>query len=263
LVHSKASGCPPSAPLKYDGQPDFAQDAQTAWNQGRSVVQAEPGASRNRAFVGRARECAALASAAEAARDGRGTLCLVSGEPGIGKSRLLTEIASDLARSGASVHWGFAWESGGAPVYWQWIQILRSILAQPQVRATLENQPHIAASIAGLVPELVPAAKLPGARLEPEQARFRLMDAVSSLLVAAANHAPLVIILEDLHAADADSLALLEFATRQLHAARALLIGTFRDAEIERPRIGNTVTRLRRTAIQLALRRLDRDEIRE
>ncbi len=76
-------------------------------------------------------------------------------------------------------------------------------------------------------------------------------------------HAPLIVILEDLHAADVDSLALLEFATRQLHASRALLIGTFREAEILRPRVGNIVTRLRRTAVQLALRRLDRDEIRE
>ena len=70
-------------------------------------------------------------------------------------------------------------------------------------------------------------------------------------------------VLEDLHAADADSLALLEFAARQLHASRALLIGSFRDAEIQRPRVGNIVARLRRSAIQLALRRLDRDEIRE
>ena len=79
------------------------------------------------------------------------------------------------------------------------------------------------------------------------------MDAVSSLLLMTAAQAPLIVVLEDLHAADADSLALLEFATRQLHTSRTLLIGSFRETEIQRPRVGNIVARLRRSAIQLAL----------
>jgi predicted ATPase len=219
--------------------------------------------SRSRAFVGRGREFAALASALDAAAGGRGTLCLVSGEPGIGKSRLLSEFTAEQADKGSSIHWGFAWEAGGAPGYWPWIQILRSVLAQEHARVALQAQPHLAASIGELVPELVPEAASRSARLEPEQARFRLMDAVSSLLLLSAARAPLVIVLEDLHVADADTLALLEFAARQLHASRALLIGSFRETEIQRPRVGNIVARLRRSAIQLALRRLDRDEIRE
>ena len=112
--------------------------------------------SKNRAFVGRGHEFAALASALEAAGDGHGTLCLVSGEPGIGKSRLLTEFTAEQARKGTSIHWGFAWEAGGAPGYWPWIQILRSVLAQEPVRAALQEHPHMAASVGDLVPELVP-----------------------------------------------------------------------------------------------------------
>jgi tetratricopeptide (TPR) repeat protein len=226
-------------------------------------VQASPAGSRIRAFVGRTREIAALGSALDAANGGRGTLCLISGEPGIGKSRLLVEFAAEQASRYPSIHWGFAWEAGGAPVYWPWIQILRSLLSRDYARATLHEQPHLAAAIGELVPELVPSAARNGARLEPEQARFRLMDAVSSLLLTCAAHEPLVLVLEDLHAVDTDSLSLLEFAARQLHGARASIIGTFRDAEIHRPRIGNIVARLRRAAIQLPLRRLDRDEIRE
>jgi hypothetical protein len=226
-------------------------------------VQANPAGGRIRAFVGRTREIAALGSALDAANGGRGTLCLISGEPGIGKSRLLTEFATEQASRYPSIHWGLAWEAGGAPVYWPWIQILRSLLSREYARATLHEQPHLAAAIGELVPELIPAADRNGARLEPEQARFRLMDAVSSLLIACAAHEPLVLVLEDLHAVDADSLSLLEFASRQLHGARASIIGTYRDAEIHRPRIGNIVARLRRASIQLPLRRLDRDEIRE
>jgi hypothetical protein len=226
-------------------------------------VQTITAGGRIRAFVGRTREIAALGSALDAANGGRGTLCLVSGEPGIGKSRLLAEFAAEQASRYPSIHWGFAWEAGGAPVYWPWIQILRSLLSRDYARATLNEQPHLRAVIGELVPELVPVADRNGSRLEPEQARFRLMDAVSSLLLACAAHEPLVLVLEDLHAVDTDSLSLLEFAARQLHGARAGIIGTYRDAEVHRPRIGNIIARLRRAAIQLPLRRLDRDEIRE
>jgi tetratricopeptide (TPR) repeat protein len=226
-------------------------------------VHANPAKTRVRAFVGRTREFAALTSARDAASQGRGTLCLVSGEPGIGKSRLLAEYSAELSATTPSIHWGFAWESGGAPVYWPWIQILRSLLSRDCARAALRDMPHIASPIAELVPELLPSPSREVARLEPEQARFRLMDAVSSLLQACATQEPLVLVLEDLHAVDTDSLSLLEFAIRQLHGARALIIGTLRDTEIHRPRVGNIVTRLSRAAIQLPLRRLDRDEVRE
>ncbi|MDF3019121.1 MAG: regulatory protein LuxR [Steroidobacteraceae bacterium] len=226
-------------------------------------MHAEAATRHGRVFVGRSRERAALASALDAACGGRGTLCLVSGEPGIGKSRLLAEFATLPSQAGVPIHWGFAWEAGGAPAYWTWIQVLRSILGQDCGRAALAQHPHLMTPIGELVPELVPEASLLPARLEPEQARFRLMDAVSTLLVCASAHSPLVLVLEDLHATDADSLALLEFVMRQLHGSRALVIGTFRDAEIQRPRIGNIIARLRRGSIQLGLRRLDRDEVRE
>jgi predicted ATPase len=216
-----------------------------------------------RAFVGRTREFAALSSAFDAANEKRGTLCLISGEPGIGKSRLLSEFAGEQAAKCPSIHWGLAWEAGGAPVYWPWIQILRSLVSRECARTALREQPHLSGPISELVPELISPPNVDVALLEPEQARFRLMDAVSSLLLACATHEPLMLILEDLHAVDSDSLSLLEFATRQLHSARALTVCTIRDAEIDRPRVGNIVARLRRAAIQLPLRRLDRDDVRE
>jgi predicted ATPase len=217
--------------------------------------------------VGRTREFAALHSARDAADQGRGTLCLISGEPGIGKSRLLAQFAAEQASRCPSIHWGFAWEAGGAPVYWPWIQVLRSLLARECARSALREAPHIAAPILELVPELGAELVVPpragAARLEPEQARFRLMDAVSSLLAACSTQEPLVLVLEDLHAVDTDSLLLLEFAIRQLHGSRVLVVGSLRDTEIHKPRIGNIITRLGRAAIQLPLRRLDRDDVLE
>jgi tetratricopeptide (TPR) repeat protein len=226
-------------------------------------VHSDPRGGRVRGFVGRTREFAALTSALEAANEGSGTICLVSGEPGIGKSRLLSQFTAGLSPQVSSVHWGFAWEAGGAPVYWPWIQILRSLLARDCARAALRDQPHMAQPIAELVPELVSLPRHDFAQLEPEQARFRLMDSVASLIAACSVHEPLILVLEDLHAVDTDSLLLLEFAFRQLHGSRVLIIGTFRDTEIQRPRIGNIIARMGRAAIQLPLRRLDRDDIRE
>jgi hypothetical protein len=226
-------------------------------------VHAIAAASRNRAFVGRTQEFSTLSHAWQAARGGRGGVALVSGEPGIGKSRLLAEFAADAERDGASVHWGLAWEAGGAPPYWPWIQILRSVLALEHARAALNEQQHLAASIARVVPELVPGRGTDAANLEPQQARFRLMDAVSTLLLATASRTPVLLILEDLHAADPDSLALLEFLARQIHAAPLLLVGSYRDAELQRPRTGSLIERVRRAALLLSLDRLQRDEVRE
>lgn len=224
---------------------------------------AQPLSVQMRAFVGRSREFAALSSGLQAACEGRGTVCCVSGEPGIGKSRLLGEFAVECTRAGAVAHWGMAWEAGGAPAYWPWIQILRSVLAQEHGRAALNHAAHLAPALAQLVPECVSADQHRTATLEPEQARFALMDSVASLLQATAARVPLVLLLEDLHASDPDSMALLEFVVRQLRNARAMVVATYRDAEINRPRIGNIITRIRREAIQLHLQHLDRDAVRE
>src|ERR1051326_4058168 len=84
----------------------------------RSGVAARP-------FVGRERELAALIAGLEEAASGRGGLFLLSGGPGIGKTRLAEELADLAVRRGARALWGQAWEGGGQPAYWPWVQILR------------------------------------------------------------------------------------------------------------------------------------------
>src|SRR5262245_53605756 len=76
-------------------------------------------------ILGRRAELDTLESAFSDARAGRGGIVLIVGEPGIGKSRLLEEVARMAA--GAEVVWGRAWEAGGAPAYWPWTQVLRAI----------------------------------------------------------------------------------------------------------------------------------------
>ena len=79
-----------------------------------------------RRFVGRERELSELTAGLDEAASGRGSLFLLSGEPGIGKTRLAKEVADLAARREARVLWGHAWDGGGQPAYWPWVQILRS-----------------------------------------------------------------------------------------------------------------------------------------
>jgi predicted ATPase len=82
------------------------------------------------AFVGREREQGQLAAGLDAALEGLGSLYLLVGEPGIGKSRLADEVASIARAKGFRVLWGRCWEAGGAPAYWPWVQSLRSYVRE-------------------------------------------------------------------------------------------------------------------------------------
>jgi class 3 adenylate cyclase/tetratricopeptide (TPR) repeat protein len=185
-------------------------------------------------FVGRDRELADLERSLERAIGGRGHLVLVAGEAGIGKSLLADEFARRARAAGAHVFWGRSWEAGGAPAYWPWVQALRACVraARPEsLRADLGTG---AADIAQLVPELRELLPdLPAAAAESEGARFRLFDSTASLLRNASHRRPLVVVLDDLHAADEPSLLLLQFLAPQLTETRVLVLGMYRETDLE------------------------------
>src|SRR5690349_20588006 len=79
-------------------------------------------------FVGRSAELSELRAGLDAAIAGQGRLVLISGEPGIGKTRLAGEFTSEARALGAAVHWGRCWEAGGAPSYWPWVEVIRQVL---------------------------------------------------------------------------------------------------------------------------------------
>ena len=87
-------------------------------------------------FVGREDEVGRLTRGLDEALAGRGRLFVVSGEPGIGKTRLCDEISARAADRGARVAWGRCWEAGGAPAYWPWIQSLREMVCTWRISAT-------------------------------------------------------------------------------------------------------------------------------
>jgi DNA-binding SARP family transcriptional activator/DNA polymerase III delta prime subunit len=185
-------------------------------------------------FVGRERELEELLASLEDTFAGRGRLILVGGEPGIGKTRLAGELASHAAGRGARVLSGRCWEAGGAPAYWPWVQPLRAYLRASDPEAVRAQLGRGAPDIAQMLPEvreLVPDLAPPPS-LESEGARFRLFDATASFLRNAARAKPLVLVLDDLHAADTPSLLLLQFLAGELADAKVLIVGTYRDIEL-------------------------------
>ena len=184
-------------------------------------------------FVGRERELAALVGGLDDAVAGRGRLFLLAGEPGIGKSRLAEEVIARARDRGARVLVGRCWEAGGAPAYWPWVQSLRPYVRATD-RASLRSQLGGGATdVARLLPELrdLLADLGPAPALEPEGARFRLFDSLGAFLKRMAITRPLVLVLDDLHAADEPSLLLLRFVARELGDSRVLIVGAYRDVD--------------------------------
>jgi len=185
-------------------------------------------------FVGRERERTILAAGLEQVIAGRGRLFLIGGEPGIGKSRLADVFDSDARQLGANVLWGRCWEAGGAPAYWPWVQSIRAQLERDDPE-TLRRQlglgaPHLARMLPEIRDLVADLPDLPS--LDPETARFQLFDAAVAFLKNAARLRPLVLIFDDLHAADTPSLLLLQFLAGLLPSARICAVATYRTTEL-------------------------------
>lgn len=164
-------------------------------------------------------------------------LVLLSGEPGIGKTRLASQCDASARAAGATVVWGVCAEAAGTPPYWLWQQVLRGLAKSfPEPAARLWSGPH-AADLRAIVPDLwAPPAAVATVPLSlaAEEARFVLGAGIAEVLAQVAREQPLVVILDDLHAADLPSLHVLQVVVRALSAVRVLLLGTYREADLER-----------------------------
>jgi DNA-binding CsgD family transcriptional regulator len=220
-------------------------------------------------LVGRERELAELRFGLDGALAGRGCLFMVAGDPGVGKTALADAIGMEAIARGADVLWGRAWGGGGAPAYWPWLRILRRLWADRDMTVALNTVGSEASNrLASLVPNLqsapASAARAPSDSSESDAARFQLFDAITLLLRAAALQGPLVLILDDLHAADHSSLLLLGFLAVHLHDSPILVIGTFREAETRlNPELTGTLGDIIRHGQRLRLRGLRERDVGE
>jgi hypothetical protein len=188
-------------------------------------------------FVGRERELERLRAALDRALAGHGSLVMLVGEPGIGKTRTTQELETYARMRGAKVLWGRANEAAGAPPYWPWMQAARDYRAQtPEEDIRRRQYQPYAVELQRIFPalrDLFP--NLPESTdADSEGGQFRLYDALTSFLISVATETPLVVVLDDLHWADAATLALLTHLTRELGRARILVLGTYRDTDLDR-----------------------------
>ena len=186
-------------------------------------------------YVGRAGERATLERLWGEARDGARRLALLSGEPGIGKTRLSTHTALTCHGDGGVVLFGRCSEELGAP-YEPWIEALSHYVEHAPEEVLAAHAERHGGELARLVPGLARrVAGLPEPRAsDQETERYLLFGAVLGLLEEACEHTPIALVLDDLHWADAQSLALLRHVITGSAGLRLLVLGTFRDSELDR-----------------------------
>lgn len=194
------------------------------------------GPTHRRELVGRDAPLAVLDAALHEVTEGGGRVVLVTGEPGIGKTRLAEELSGRAVGAGAVVAWGRAPEDDGVPAFHPWVQVLRALLPQADpvaLRAALRSG---AGHLVHLVPDMAfqlgdPAPPPP---LDVESARFRLCESIVAALRVVAARAPVVVVLDDLHWADISSLAVFAFVAARLEGSAVLLVGTYRPGDVDR-----------------------------
>ena len=217
-------------------------------------------------FVGRERELDGLRKAFDEAFAGHGSIVMLVGEPGIGKTRAAQELETYARMRGAQVLWGLSHEAAGAPAYWPWIQAGRMYAGTRDITELAEDMQGTGPELVRIFPELPQLANVnqPEAVSDPEAAQFRLFAAYTNFVRAMSNRAPLLIALDDLHWTDKASLLLLQHLARELSRMRVLIVCTYRDTDLVRthPLSEALATLNRESGFQrIVLRGLSREEV--
>lgn len=217
-------------------------------------------------LVGRTPELAEGTRLWQLAAAGSGQVLLISGEPGIGKTRLARELVARAEVTQATVLSGECYAEGGAP-YAAIAQLLQSaVTQQPALFADPGPlPPAVLADLVTLAPGLRACCpNIPtNPPLEPGAEQQRLFSSLVTLCDVLCDRAPLLLLLEDVHWADSGTLGLVRHLARQVHRLRLLLVLTYREIELDEARALNDVlyefTRAR-LATRLKLGRLSREQ---
>ncbi len=220
-----------------------------------------------RVFVGREPELKQLQSAFDGAVSGQGALMMVVGEPGIGKTAVCEQLSTYVTLRGGRTLVGHCYEEGSLSLpYLAFVEAMRSYVLSREVKDLREELGTGAADVARIVSEIREKLKVkPRLKGDSEEERYRLMQAVTGFLCNAASVQPLHIVLEDLHDSDKGTLDMLIHVSRNLSGARLLIVGTYRDVEVDRNHpLSAALAELRRVSTygRVLLRGLNADEVR-
>lgn len=218
---------------------------------GASAAPATPAHDAGRSYVGREDLRARLAASLDAALAGRGRILLLAGEAGIGKTRTAELLVARARAAGADVAAAWGADAGVAPTLWTWARIVR-LLADAAGRGRAALLSGAAKRAASLLPDEpgLGADRDFGAARGGDAERFQLFEAVHTFLARCASRRPLALVLDDLHALDAESLWLLEFVGHELEGLPIAVIATCRERDAsDAPEHSRALERLQRLTV--------------
>ncbi len=229
-------------------------------------LEAPPGADEP-PFVGRTRVLDRLRQALDQARAGRGRVCALLGEPGIGKTRVIEALERELAGSAVHVAWGYCREAGDTPPLWPWLRLLREVTAAawtPDFEQRLGSLAAEVRALSGATAAGEPAQPATGLESWEEAARHRSFEAILRAITLAAETMPWLLVLDDLHRADAASIELLSLLLDEVAHTRVLVVVTLRHthgAHAPRPETHLPQVLGHRNCERIALERLSFEEV--
>ena len=224
--------------LELKGLPEVTETVEVQWEPAPFMGIALPQRLRElpaTGYVGRGDERGRLAELWREASEGSLRLALISGEAGVGKTRLATHLAVDVCGEGATVLYGRCDEDLGVP-YQPWVQAL-GYLVEEVPQKILDGHVELFGGdlvrLIGALRDRVP--DLPSPReSDPETERYLLYAAVAGLLEGAGAQEPLLLILDDLHWADSPTLSLLRHVMTAITSMPVMVVGTYRDSDLSR-----------------------------
>jgi class 3 adenylate cyclase/tetratricopeptide (TPR) repeat protein len=250
--------------FRLKGFPERWRLFEVIWQEEKPAV--GPALVERTPFVGREAERAELRRCVEQAANGQGALVVIGGEPGVGKTRLAEEMALEARQRGLLTLVGHCYETEGAPPYIPFVEIVEASARLVPPEALRDALGESAPEVAKLMPELrrtIPDIPSPP-ELPPEQERRYLFNGMRDFLARGSRVQPMFIVLDDLHWADDSTMLLIQHIVQQLHEMPLLVVGTYRDVELEVARpLARALRELTRQRLvhRLSVRRMPEAEV--